>query len=638
MKRLKRYLLPASMALVLFVQATNAAPPTVSFSSTPAPNGSTPTAVVGLQYLYRAVAAASDGSVVRYGLRYGPSGMSVDAESGRVTWVPGAAGTFPVGIRAALASDPAIVADQEWSLKVLPYAAPSVSVDGVSGTVFCVGDSITVTYSVGGSFNPGNAFIVQLSNAKGSFDSAFRNMASVSSTLSGTLGFRIPTDLPSGNLYRVRVIGSSPVTMGADNGTDLRIYGYPNPGCRADLNFNDSIDGHRSWLYLAHKPIMFHNTSSGSSSVSWDFGPDATPTTSTSIDSVAVTFSTHGTKEVKMTATSPGGCSQTLTGYKLMVVDPTLTTIPADVLIVQTDAKGSGLPGQRVWVCPGGAFHSTGTEFVYAETGSTVYLGSGADSRNPGAVFLKNGSSLIAGNAAGEFVVYEAGAGLNIVGGAGGVYKVASLVFDYTNAPAGGCPSLAPYTKRIPASSRRVVGKESSGESDREFWVRGAGELACSGSRDVFAVESGGKLTLTGNNCVVYLRSGASLDAHGSSGHRIFYETGATIVSPGDNSAMFPSNDITFLYQDAAVPTSGGDAVAAGITLAPNPASTDVRITSIGSPILKVIVVDAPGRTVCEQEVGSDHVDLSVAGLARGAYFVKVVTRAGTAVKQLLVR
>lgn len=82
---------------------------------------------------------------------------------------------------------------------------------------------VPVTTNV--QFDPNNVFTVELSSVIGVF-----NPVTVIGTLAGSspvgLTATIPGNTPSGSLYRMRVVSSSPAINGTDNGTDLTVIGY----------------------------------------------------------------------------------------------------------------------------------------------------------------------------------------------------------------------------------------------------------------------------------------------------------------------------------------------------------------------------------------------------------------------------
>lgn len=100
------------------------------------------------------------------------------------------------------------------------------AVSSLNYTIDCtVGQTGNVNFTSIGSFNPGNEFTVELSDASGSF--AFP-VAIGSLTLSGldpsgNIPFTIPPALGSGTGYRIRVVSDSPSTNGTNNGTDITI-------------------------------------------------------------------------------------------------------------------------------------------------------------------------------------------------------------------------------------------------------------------------------------------------------------------------------------------------------------------------------------------------------------------------------
>ncbi len=94
----------------------------------------------------------------------------------------------------------------------------------LTGSPFCGGSTVNVSYNAGGiSFNAGNVFTAQLSDATGSFASP-TNIGTLTSTAnSGTIVCTIPVSQGAGTQYRVRVVSSNAAVTGANNGTDLVI-------------------------------------------------------------------------------------------------------------------------------------------------------------------------------------------------------------------------------------------------------------------------------------------------------------------------------------------------------------------------------------------------------------------------------
>lgn len=87
---------------------------------------------------------------------------------------------------------------------------------------YCQDPAITVDFVLTGTVNAGNIFTAELSDATGSF-AAPAAIGTLPGTTSGTINASLPAGLSSGSGYRVRVVSSSPVITGSDNGTDLDI-------------------------------------------------------------------------------------------------------------------------------------------------------------------------------------------------------------------------------------------------------------------------------------------------------------------------------------------------------------------------------------------------------------------------------
>ena len=93
---------------------------------------------------------------------------------------------------------------------------------------FCSLDSSTVNYSLSSNFDSTNKFIVQLSDSVGSFTGSVENIGEINSTISQNIDIVFPEKNYTSNLYRLRVISTSPPIIGSDNGANFTIIGLPN--------------------------------------------------------------------------------------------------------------------------------------------------------------------------------------------------------------------------------------------------------------------------------------------------------------------------------------------------------------------------------------------------------------------------
>jgi uncharacterized repeat protein (TIGR01451 family) len=96
-----------------------------------------------------------------------------------------------------------------YAMEPIPPVPPILTLYGIPATPPCVSGSFSVSVTVtDGEMNNGNNFMVQLSDATGSFNAGTTIGTGSTSPILATL----PSGLPSGNNYRIRVIGSNPAT------------------------------------------------------------------------------------------------------------------------------------------------------------------------------------------------------------------------------------------------------------------------------------------------------------------------------------------------------------------------------------------------------------------------------------------
>jgi hypothetical protein len=101
-----------------------------------------------------------------------------------------------------------------------PVAVASIQTSAITGS-YCAGTPISVPFTAA-NFTAGNVFTAQLSNASGSFASPV-SIGTLTGTTTGTIAGFLPANTAAGTGYRIRVVGSQPSTVGADNGIDLTI-------------------------------------------------------------------------------------------------------------------------------------------------------------------------------------------------------------------------------------------------------------------------------------------------------------------------------------------------------------------------------------------------------------------------------
>ena len=119
------------------------------------------------------------------------------------------------------ASDPAFAID-DLRITAAGMTPPSVEAGTIAPLGYCQGAAMQVPYETQGTFEAGNTFTAQLSDATGSFATPVA-IGSVSATTSGTIACTIPPGTSAGTGYRVRVVSSAPVLISPDNGVNITV-------------------------------------------------------------------------------------------------------------------------------------------------------------------------------------------------------------------------------------------------------------------------------------------------------------------------------------------------------------------------------------------------------------------------------
>lgn len=128
-------------------------------------------------------------------------------------------------------------------------AAPSVNAATVTQSAVCRGGSITVNFTTSASFNAGNVFSVQLSDASGSFTNP-TTIGTLNATAAAPITAQTPMAAAGGTAYRVRVVASNP----ASTGTQSSPFAITVPAAAPSLTFDGrtlsaSGSGVFTWLF-----------------------------------------------------------------------------------------------------------------------------------------------------------------------------------------------------------------------------------------------------------------------------------------------------------------------------------------------------------------------------------------------------
>jgi len=186
-------------------------------------------------------------------------------------WSPGQ--SFQFGFRwrnENAGTDPAFGVDNIQLIQMGSLQTNSITTLPISPIAFCVGNNILVKFQSSGTFQSGNVYSLEMSDANGNFSSptVIGTKSSISNNDS-ILGV-IPLNTPTGSGYRFRVTSSNPNVTGSDNGQNILIRGLIQPDVTISASSNYACVGQN---------ITFQATvtGSGNANISYQWFIDTLP-------------------------------------------------------------------------------------------------------------------------------------------------------------------------------------------------------------------------------------------------------------------------------------------------------------------------------------------------------------------------
>lgn len=117
----------------------------------------------------------------------------------------------------------------------------------VSDNAYCSGSLMEVGFRGSGIVDASTVYFAELSDANGSFSNPLvigsLNVGSIYQLREGIIRAQLPTNIPPGTAYRVRVVSNSPAMVGPDNGYDILIGGSITPSVNINQLSNQICAG-----------------------------------------------------------------------------------------------------------------------------------------------------------------------------------------------------------------------------------------------------------------------------------------------------------------------------------------------------------------------------------------------------------
>jgi len=176
-----------------------------------------------------------------------------------------------VNLTTSAASDPSFSVDDVNIRGFVAGPVNSIAAATFTGTAFCPGDAMTINFAATGTYNSGNVFTAQLSNAAGSFV-APTAIGQISSQTAAPISATLPLGTAVGTGYRIRVVSSNLATTGANNGTNITVAAGPTAGV-ASIGSDSICSGTNTTVTLTGVvgSAVWESSSNGTSFVASSF-------------------------------------------------------------------------------------------------------------------------------------------------------------------------------------------------------------------------------------------------------------------------------------------------------------------------------------------------------------------------------
>lgn len=145
-----------------------------------------------------------------------------------------------------------------------------------SPTAFCRNTAFNIPFTAVGTYNAGNVFTAQLSNASGTFTSGTTTLGTLTGTSSGTILATVPNSVSVGNNYKIRIVSSNP--SASDNpAVPFSVLSVCPPPCATSMTLVSTADDISSGILIkevnaSNGVIIATNKITGSANVTYKAG------------------------------------------------------------------------------------------------------------------------------------------------------------------------------------------------------------------------------------------------------------------------------------------------------------------------------------------------------------------------------
>jgi|GEM_PF-3355346 len=303
-----------------------------------------------------------------------------------------------------------------------PYTPPepSLTIGEPEETTVCHGDGLSVPFTTTGIFPLSNRFVLQLSDASGSFDAPIE-IGSTDSAVDGAVYGRIdPDDAAAGTGYRVRVVSEDPELVSEPADAVITV------GATPDVQLGD--------VWFAEKGATFTIPNDTVGGATWRWTVD--DALYSEEEEPSFMFDDHGSHDIELEAFSADGCVDD--DSRIVKVYSCNPPIPATATVVTGSVEQFG-GLKRYWVCDGGVVDAgAGDHQNYVEAGGQVDNDSGGVYLS----YVKSGGHYSTASSGIRGVVYETGADVTLPSDPPALHmyiECPTLTFDTSVAPNPGC-------------------------------------------------------------------------------------------------------------------------------------------------------------------------------------------------------